>query len=83
MSMPFYVSPEQVMADKAEYARKGISRGKPSVTLEFEGGVVLMAEQQLFPHLHLAFGQLLCGEGLAPARETLIEPQIVPPIHGH
>ncbi|HJO21969.1 MAG: proteasome subunit alpha [Myxococcota bacterium] len=44
MSMPFYVSPEQVMADKAEYARKGISRGKSSVTLEFEGGVVLMAE---------------------------------------
>ena len=44
MSMPFYVSPEQVMADKAEYARKGISRGKSSVTLEFQGGVVLMAE---------------------------------------
>lgn len=44
MSMPFYVSPEQMMADKAEYARKGISRGKSSVTLEFEGGVVLMAE---------------------------------------
>lgn len=44
MSMPFYVSPEQVMADKAEYARKGISRGKSSVTLEFSGGVVLMAE---------------------------------------
>jgi len=44
MSMPFYVSPEQVMQDKAEYARKGIGRGKSSVTLEFEGGVVLMAE---------------------------------------
>ena len=44
MSMPFYVSPEQVMQDKAEYARKGVARGKPSVTLEFEGGVVLMAE---------------------------------------
>jgi proteasome alpha subunit len=44
MSMPFYVSPEQVMQDKAEYARKGIARGKPSVTLEFAGGVVLMAE---------------------------------------
>ena len=42
--MPFYVSPEQVMQDKAEYARKGIARGKSSVTLEFEGGVVLMAE---------------------------------------
>jgi proteasome alpha subunit len=44
MSIPFYVSPEQVMQDKAEYARKGISRGKSSVTLEFEGGVLLMAE---------------------------------------
>jgi proteasome alpha subunit len=44
MSMPFYVSPEQVMQDKAEYARKGIARGKSSVTLEFAGGVVLMAE---------------------------------------
>ncbi|NIV50275.1 MAG: proteasome subunit alpha, partial [Gammaproteobacteria bacterium] len=44
MSMPFYVSPEQVMQDKAEYARKGIARGKSSVTLEYEGGVVLMAE---------------------------------------
>ena len=44
MSMPFYVSPEQVMQDKAEYARKGIARGKSSVTLEFEGGVILMAE---------------------------------------
>ena len=35
MSMPFYVSPEQVMQDKAEYARKGIGRGKSSVTLEY------------------------------------------------
>jgi len=44
MSMPFYVSPEQVMADKAEYARKGIARGKSSVTLEYDSGVLLMAE---------------------------------------
>ena len=44
MSMPFYVSPEQVMQDKAEYARKGIARGKSSITLEFAGGIVLMAE---------------------------------------
>jgi proteasome alpha subunit len=44
MSMPFYVSPEQVMQDKAEFARKGVGRGKSSVTLEFEGGVLLMAE---------------------------------------
>ncbi len=44
MSMPFYVSPEQVMADKAEFARKGISRGKSIVGLEHQGGVLLMAE---------------------------------------
>ncbi|MBW2695159.1 MAG: proteasome subunit alpha [Deltaproteobacteria bacterium] len=44
MSMPFYVSPEQVMADKAEFARKGISRGKSIVALEFSGGVLLVAE---------------------------------------
>jgi len=44
MSTPFYVSPEQVMADKAEYARKGIARGKSSVTLEYDGGILLMAE---------------------------------------
>ena len=44
MSMPFYVSPEQVMQDKAEYARKGIGRGKSSVTLEYEGGMLLIAE---------------------------------------
>jgi proteasome alpha subunit len=44
MSMPFYVSPEQVMADKAEFARKGIARGKSIVALEHPGGVLIMAE---------------------------------------
>lgn len=44
MSMPFYVSPEQVMADKAEYARKGVARGKSSVTMAYGGGILLMAE---------------------------------------
>ena len=44
MSASFYVSPEQIMQDKAEYARKGIGRGKSSLTLEYEGGIVLMAE---------------------------------------
>ena len=32
------------MQDKAEYARKGIARGKSIVTLEYDGGIVLMAE---------------------------------------
>jgi proteasome alpha subunit len=44
MSMPFYVSPEQVMADKAEFARKGIARGKSIVALEYKTGVLLIAE---------------------------------------
>ncbi len=44
MSMPFYVSPEQVMADKAEYARKGIARGKSSIVLEYGAGILMMAE---------------------------------------
>ena len=35
MSMPYYVSPEQMMADKAEFARKGIGRGRSIVALEF------------------------------------------------
>jgi proteasome alpha subunit len=44
MTMPFYVSPEQVMADKAEYARKGIARGKSIVALEYQSGILLIAE---------------------------------------
>ncbi|MDE0885808.1 MAG: proteasome subunit alpha [Myxococcota bacterium] len=44
MSMPFYASPEQIMADKAEFARKGIGRGKSIVALEYDGGVLLVAE---------------------------------------
>ena len=44
MSMPFgYVSPAQAMRDKAEYARQGIARGRSCVTLEYEGGILMMA----------------------------------------
>ena len=44
MSMPFYVSPEQVMKDRADYARKGIARGRSTVALTYEDGVLLCAE---------------------------------------
>jgi len=44
MSLPFYVSPEQVMQDKGEYARKGIARGRSIVALEYDKGIVLVAE---------------------------------------
>ncbi len=44
MSMPFYVSPEQMMKDRADYARKGIARGRSLVALECAAGVVIVAE---------------------------------------
>ena len=43
MSMPFYVSPAQAMRDKAEYARQGIARGRSCVTLQYAGGILMMA----------------------------------------
>ena len=43
MSMPFYVSPAQQMRDKAEYARQGIARGRSCVTLQYAGGILMMA----------------------------------------
>jgi proteasome alpha subunit len=44
MSMPFYVAPEQVMKDRADYARKGIARGRSLVATLFEGGILICAE---------------------------------------
>jgi proteasome alpha subunit len=44
MPLPYYVSPEQIMKDKAEYARKGISRGRAIVAIEYGDGVLLVAE---------------------------------------
>jgi proteasome alpha subunit len=43
VSMPFYVSPEQIMRDKADYARKGIGRGRSCVTLQYAGGILMVA----------------------------------------
>jgi proteasome alpha subunit len=43
VSMPFYVSPAQAMRDKAEYARQGIARGRSCVTLQYAGGILLVA----------------------------------------
>jgi proteasome alpha subunit len=43
VSMPFYVSPEQTMRDKADYARKGIARGRSCVALQYAGGILIVA----------------------------------------
>jgi proteasome alpha subunit len=44
MSMPFYVAPEQVMKDRAEYAQKGIARGRSLVATTYDDGVLIVAE---------------------------------------
>ena len=44
MTMPMYVSPEQLMKDRADYARKGISRGRTAVACTYSEGVLLCAE---------------------------------------
>jgi len=44
MSMPFYVSPEQLMKDRADFARKGISRGRSVVVLQYDDGIAFATE---------------------------------------
>jgi proteasome alpha subunit len=42
--MPLYASPEQLMRDRSEYARKGIARGRSVIALKYSGGVLFVAE---------------------------------------
>lgn len=42
MSMPFYVSPDQQMRDKSDYARKGVGRSRSSVVLQYSGGILMV-----------------------------------------
>ena len=44
MTMPFYAPPEQMMKDKADYARKGIARGRSLVAFRYRGGIAIVAE---------------------------------------
>lgn len=44
MSMPFYVPPEQFMKDRADYARKGIARGRTLVALQYKDGLAIISE---------------------------------------
>ncbi|MCF2588121.1 proteasome subunit alpha [Brevibacterium sp. UCMA 11752] len=48
---PFYVSPEQLMKDRADFARKGIARGRSVVVLRYDEGILLLAENPS-PTLH-------------------------------
>src|SRR6201995_2183785 len=45
--MPFgYVSPEQVMKDRADYARKGIARGGAVLVMTYADGILFVAENR-------------------------------------
>jgi len=44
VSTPFYVAPEQVMKDRADYARKGIARGRALVAIRFADGIAIVGE---------------------------------------
>ena len=44
MTMPYYVAPEQVMKDRAEYAQKGIARGRSLIASTYDAGIVIVAE---------------------------------------
>lgn len=43
MTAPFYVSPEQLMKDRAEFARKGIARGRSVIVCRYDAGIALVA----------------------------------------
>jgi len=44
VALPYYVSPEQMMADKAEYAKKGIAKGRSIIAMENADGILLIAD---------------------------------------
>lgn len=44
MSLPYYVAPDQIIADKAEFARKGITRGRSVVVISAADGIFFVAD---------------------------------------
>lgn len=44
MTAPFYVSPEQLMKDRADFARKGIARGRSVAVVQYADGILFVAE---------------------------------------
>jgi len=46
VTMPFYVAPEQLMKDRADYARKGIARGRSLIAFRYDSGIAICAENR-------------------------------------
>src|ERR687891_12101 len=68
MSMPFYVSPEQLMKDRADFARKGIARGRSVVAVQYADGILFVSEnpsQALHKVSEIYDRQVADGHGFA------------------
>lgn len=44
MTIPFYVPPEQLVKDRADFAKKGVGRGRPIIVLQLDIGILLIGE---------------------------------------
>jgi len=42
--MQGYVSPEQMMKDRADFARKGVARGRPVIVMQYQNGILFVTE---------------------------------------
>ena len=74
MSTPYYVGPEQVMQDKTEFARRGIEQAKEVIALEYQNGIVMVAENPLttvFKISEIYDRIALAATGLSPEYEAL------------
>ena len=71
MTMPFYVAPEQVMKDRADYARKGIARGRSAVAVLYTDGILIAAENSMGFHAPQEAARVL-GEAIDYARQGQI-----------
>ena len=44
MASPIFASPEQIMTEKDELARKGVQFGRDVIAMDYEGGIAFVAE---------------------------------------
>jgi hypothetical protein len=85
MAIPFYVAPDQMVQDKAEYARKGIAKGKSIVAMESAVGITLVAENwRLAPQISKLRSYRFHGVGkygefeIPQGRYPLCRPRVMP-----
>lgn len=74
MSSPYYVSPEQIIQDKRDLAQRGIEQAKEVIALEYNNGIVMVAENPLMTVFKISevYDRIaLAATGLSPEYEAL------------